>query len=345
MRDGSLSDYEFAIATHSRLLTCQLDNGFNLQQTSEISGGYHYGISTVDPVAVPGEGAAFYALYGGLDVSTQNINALRLFEKRQDSWIQRDEIALGDRVGAVHQILSLGGEVLIANTKRNSVTRLHGTEVVEEYFIDGIDFDVNHINSLFVYGQYLFVVLHNKLQRESQIAVLEYQGSFSEVARYSLWDAQCHNIFIHGSYIYYNGSSRKCVVKADWTNGNIIERTETEHHTKGMSVVDHYLVVGGSVYARRSERSSSDGFLYFLNRNTLSVEHIVEVSLDLGGTSPSGIGNINDIRSLRQNEQAERQVKVTIDPRSMQLARTDLSLLKSRIYWNVKRSARSLLRK
>lgn len=310
---GPTGQMHFLVATHSHLLAVRVDSGWNLRDASVLSKGYHYGIGVDERTG----GAFVYR--GGEDVFDSSAPALLTIAP---SWppVVSGRTALADRIRDVHQITSANGGLYVANTRYNQVLYCDFRgRTIHEHQVGGLDADVNHVNSIYVCGDRLLVMLHNAHRRESEILVLEHdETGMREVVRLSLWDEQCHNLFLDRQGMWYNGSTSRSVVLVDPYEGRVRTRWRFDHHTKGFAVVDDFIITGLSDYADREKRGQSEGALVVLDRATLAqVAQIPLRATEIG----SRIGNINEIRALRPVDLGQRGAGLRGGWENLKLAR------------------------
>ncbi len=177
------------------------------------------------------------------------------------------------------------------------------TGVEHAYTIGGpFEQDYAHPNSLWIDGRYVWVMLHNKRQRVTEIARLIhgekgfFRGWQSEI-RYRLGDNACHNFRFDRALMHYNSSEDAQVVKFDHIMGIPRGATQFEKglYIKGMTTnaTGKLLVVGLNPWATTEERYSTSGQISFIDW-TRGAKH-VEVPLEL----PEGnAANINEIRRV-----------------------------------------------
>jgi hypothetical protein len=195
----------------------------------------------------------------------------------------------------IHQIARQGDGLLVTNTGLNELSLIRDGKFAEGYRFGGFSSDVNHVNSVFPLGESkMLVMLHNGGKASSEICVLERAaGAIKEVARFPVWDTGCHNIFTDGKTLAYNASGRGDFVVADLATQTVVARRKLPGHTKGLAVTNDHYIVGYSEHARREKRSSSCGYLAFVNRKNFRIDATIDLN-QLNGP----VGNINEVRCL-----------------------------------------------
>lgn len=279
----------YAIATHSRLITASFMEDFQAVRFRELSNdGHHYGIA-LDP-RVPGTLLSKHKSTELLRYSTEEPHE------------RLEAIPFPGALKNVHQIAAANDGIYAANTTYNSVVYKNldrGTH--HEYFFNGHNTDVNHVNSVLPCGDQILVLLNNLRKQPSQIAVLSHSPEAGFELRHvmSLWHAGCHNIALNGRYLYYNASADCTFVVVDLEQEKVVHKTRFPGHTKGLSVRDDHLLVGFSEVAERKLRHKTHGYLAVIDSETFATRKVI----DLNSDSFSGpIGNVNEVRCISGGE-------------------------------------------
>lgn len=302
--------HDYVVATHSFLVHVTLDDDHDIVDHRLLHGtGHHYGIGLE-----PDGTGTFLAKH----------RSTELMRFRADEPYDRMEtIPFPGRFKAVHQIAVHNGGVYLANSHYNSlVYRTLDGSVQHEYVFNGIDEDVNHVNSVFPCGDQVFALLNNRGKRPSEVAVLHHgDDGFTLTGLMMLWHTGCHNILLHDGILYYNASAAGRVVAVDLDRQRIIREVEFPGHTKGMSLRGDELVIGYSDVAAREARRTSRGHLAVLRAGDLEVIR-GEVDLNLPSL-PHPIGNVNEVRCLSGGELGHaRATALDGDWGSIRLARS-----------------------
>jgi hypothetical protein len=270
------------VSTHSFLLEVVLGTGFDLKSITPIA-GYHYGICRWPE--------------GRVATMTREENAMTVYScsDENSSLEKQAEFIPAGEYKDVHQIARQGKFVLVANTGFNEISLIEDGKCSGGHRFGGFSTDVNHVNSVFPIGETkMLVMLHNGGKTRSEVCVLEYvNGAIKETARFPTWDTGCHNIFTDGKIITYNASGRGDFVVIDIATQSVINRRRFPGHTKGLAVTNDHYIVGYSEYAKRAERSASNGYLAFVNRKSLRIDATIDLNR-LNGP----VGNINEVRCL-----------------------------------------------
>lgn len=279
----------YAVATHSFLVVVSMTDQYRVADYEVLNGpGHHYGI------ALEGESErSFLAKHRSTELMRFNTDS---------PFGRRETVTLGGGLRAVHQIAHANGGVYIANSYYNSlVFEAPDASVRHEYFFNGHNEDVNHVNSVFPCGRQVFALLNNRGKRPSEVAVLEHDQNygFRLVGVMSLWHTGCHNILVKNGILYYNASAQGRVVAVDVASQRRLAEVAFSGHTKGMSLREAKLVIGVSDVAPREARRTSRGHLAVLRASDLSLERVIDLNFP-GLSQP--IGNVNEVRCISGGE-------------------------------------------
>jgi hypothetical protein len=310
---------KYIISTHSFLILVNFSEDWDIQDYQVLSKGYHFGISVQNCLmkkngdmvsAESNQSIDTLTVYrGGKSGVEQNEMSLLTFKTNGEVV---SNVPISGNLGDVHQLAYANGGIYIANTRYNRITfQSLDSNFCQEYAFHGLDYDRNHINSVFPSGNQIFVILHNLAYSESELAILYHDpiSGFELKHVLSLWNVGCHNVFVDGDYLFYNASQKHHFVVVDLKNDRIAKRISfTGWHTKGISVTDKYIVVGLSEHTFRDKRLLAQGKLAVMDKNSLSTLRIVDLDFpDL----PHPIGNVNEIRCLSEVEMAQARPSET----------------------------------
>jgi len=165
-----------------------------------------------------------------------------------------------------HQIDCLGDSLYITDTYNNRIIKfgLHDFQISNFYplgiLIQGRSSpNYAHLNSIFFYGEDAFIYCHNestKTNRKSRILMAD--ENFEKKGFLKTNSRNGHNVvFFEGHYYHCDSMGRS--LKRD---NEIV--FQSAHLTRGLSITNEYIVVGGSDFAEREKRSQTKGYLYFL---------------------------------------------------------------------------------
>jgi len=304
---------KYVITTHSFLALVNFSEDWELEDYQILSKGYHFGISIQKKLPRENEDLMstefdqstdnFLVYRGGQSGVEQNEMSLVTFKTNGEII---SNVPISGNLGDIHQLAYANGGIYIANTKFNRLTfQSLDSSFCQEYAFYGLDYDRNHVNSVFPCGDQVFVILHNLAYSESELAILRHDHTkgFELNHVLSLWNVGCHNVFIDGKYLFYNASQKHHLVVVDLKKDRIVKRIPFKGwHTKGISATDKYIVVGLSEHTFRDRRLEAQGKLAVMDKNSLSIIKIVDLNFS---ELPHPIGNINEIRCLSEAELAQ----------------------------------------
>ena len=291
---------DFVFATHSGLYFARVGDDRKLLHSELIEDGYHYGITTRFDAG--SNTTSVIAYRGGPDVHTQTERESRSYCISDTEVEKLGKSQLDDVSGHVHQFVTgPDSSIFIANTKRNSVDLWHPEKgMICRQVFDGHDSDVNHVNSIFMAGDVLAVMLHNLRKMESQVSICKFANDkIEELGRISLPDVQCHNVGVIGSQMYYNASGACGIVALDLETLKVSHRLKMDEHTKGMCSDGNKVFAGMSNYANRNERAQSSAWVVTIDPKSMKVESTVQFTEE---SRNEKVGNINEIRVVGQED-------------------------------------------
>ena len=303
--------HSMAIATHGGLYVFVVDEKFDIMSAQQVDDGYHYGL-TVD-FDSDSNTSTIYAYRGGPGKEYRVPREIREWHFDGQNVTQSAIHALYEEAGDVHQISKFGKNgFLLTNSARNSIDRWHPQNgVMDRLHINDETTDVNHINSILPVDDLVAIMLHNYRKLESEILILEDDGSLmKETGRFSLKDYCCHNIGIIGSDLFINASSAQDIVKIDLKTLKETGRTRLSAHTKGMCCDGKLIFAGTSDCAARADRVASSGWLNIIDPQSLEVLKTVQLEVS---SKDTGIGNVNEIRLLNSIDVFDSPGDVDVD--------------------------------
>jgi hypothetical protein len=177
------------------------------------------------------------------------------------------EIVFADLPGWIHQIDMIDGNFFFTDTPNNRIIEWSfQAGCWNEYYPLGklaeqeASSNYGHMNSIYKHDGAIYIVCHNqtaKTGRPSEILKVDPQFRIMERI---VTDSSCaHNLIIRQGVTYHCDSMNQSL-KAD---GKVV--FQTDHFTRGLSISDNQIVIGGSVFLRREERLKGNGHLYILN--------------------------------------------------------------------------------
>tara|TARA_Y100001954_G_scaffold234286_1_gene289448 strand:+ start:836 stop:1894 length:1059 start_codon:yes stop_codon:yes gene_type:complete len=180
----------------------------------------------------------------------------------------------------IHQIDFIDDDLYVTNTYDNSIliyNKIYNKKNIHWKNYDNIIYpngklsngrfssNYNHFNSIFRYKKFIYLFAHNetmKSSRNSEIYKLD-KNNFNIIEIKKTAGSNGHNIYIDENQILFCksiegtlASEKKDILK----HKNIF--------TRGLSVSNKYLILGGSEIAHnRNDRGSSSGYVYIYNLN------------------------------------------------------------------------------
>jgi hypothetical protein len=293
----------YAVTTHSFLLVVEFDKDLKLKDQRIIDSGKFFGMTFInnDPARLL---IVRKTQPGRISAENDDDAAFTIFQP-EPRFGMIGSIPIEGEFGDIHQVTYARGGIYIANTKFNSIV-FQGLEedVRHEYTFGNTRCDINHPNSILPCGNQVFVLLHNKARRTSELCVFDHRLSegFFLKRQVHLPDFCCHNIFVEDHLLYYNASLIGGFVVVDTKKGRVMKRLVFPGHTKGLSVTEDFFVTGHSqLVNNREKRRFTKGCLAIIDRKSLEICSIIDLN------SSQSIGNINEIRCLSDPELAQSQ--------------------------------------
>ena len=100
-------------------------------------------------------------------------------------------------------------------------------------------------------------------------------------------NAYCaHNVLVKDGHVFYCDSMAGALMR----NSEVAYKN-AGYFMRGIAFTDRYMVIGGSKFARREERESSDSVIYILDNR---LQHLKTVSLQ-------SIGQVYEIRGVNND--------------------------------------------
>jgi len=179
-----------------------------------------------------------------------------------------------------HQIDVHEGNLYICDTYENKIIKMDIGNKRNECFYplgklsNGRRSDnYGHMNSILVRDNDIYIVCHNesiKTGKPSQLIKVDHDFKLCDIRE--LGAESAHNFVPIDNGRGLCCDSRNCRVKL---NDKVI--LEGEYFTRGISVTDEYIIVGGSEFSKREQRVTAKGRLYILDRNSFELIAEMEV--------------------------------------------------------------------
>lgn len=170
-----------------------------------------------------------------------------------------------------HQIDLIHGRLCVTDTYNQRVLRFAGDGGMPEILYPLGPAAPNdwaggyaHVNSLIAHGDEILLLLHNGADRTARPSeVLRLTRDWRPIARAPLDGLGCHGFAIlEDDTVLTCGSFAGELVSTDGFRVKVCDMM-----TRGLSVGDTDIVVGGSAFAGRDARDSAAGALFFLDRD------------------------------------------------------------------------------
>ncbi len=282
----------FLIGTHSNLISFQTDveSLLDAEKPEDFVG-------TPTKIAIIESGSLYYGIaYDGEHVWVAK-------------WLPNEEVIIYDLLTkkvlpfeaplkSVHQITYANGGLYICNTHYNGIVYKSLTTGEEHTYTLGgaFEHDYAHPNSLWVDGTRVYVLLHNKGFRASEIAALRhyttgFDTGFRSEIRYRLPTRDSHNIRFDRSLLTFNASVDSRVTQMDFLTGNVLRSIPlgSSDYLKGMATVGDMMLVGGTEKVPEYERYDSTSVVNIFDYRRTGYKGAV----DLGP-----VGCVNEIRRV-----------------------------------------------
>lgn len=276
----------YTVATHNFLIVYEFDAHWRVVGHRLLGEGHHYG------TGLPG---------AGVFMQKSRDDALTIY-RASAPYDRLDTMALHGDNEHIHQIAAANGGVYYANTHRNCVVYQAADGAQQRHHFDGQQHNANHVNSVFVAGNIVYAMLHNKANL-SEVAVLRHEPArgFKPLRRVRLPHSGCHNVCVDGQRLYYNASGYGHFVALNLASGRPETELRFKGHTKGLSVTREHIVFGYSDFAVRAARQQSRGHLAVLDRESLGLVATIDLNV---AELPQPAGNVNEIRCLSEPDAA-----------------------------------------
>lgn len=283
----------YLIATHTNLIGVSIDEDLSEMMVRHIAGGArYYGIAEFDD----GEIWVVKNTRETEDI-TQIVN-LRTDEVLQFETVLKD----------VHQMTRAYGSrrgLYLTNTYYNSVVWKDLESGEEHIYTIGGEFehDYAHPNSIWHDPPYVWVMLHNKLFRRSEICRLTHDPSsgfdvgYRRETRFCLPHGACHNLRFDRACMTYLASEQEAAVQINHLTGNVLRQFPiASGYIKGMARIDDVrMLVGMNPNVPAKERYESDVELGVVDTRDGGLRSGFPLRLAEGEPA----GNINEIRRIR----------------------------------------------
>jgi hypothetical protein len=188
----------------------------------------------------------------------------------------------------VHQIDFYNKLMYVVDTVNNCIITIDDEDKKRYYFPNTKikkTVDNNHFNSIFITDKLIYICAHNgtlKPKEYSEIYVVN-KNNMKKHEIIQTRAGNAHNVILKdGKIIYCDSMAGKLICDKD----TVYE--DSKYFMRGLSITDNYVLVGGSGFARREERASTDGILFVLDK---SFKYMKTIEL-------KNIGQVYEIRGI-----------------------------------------------
>ena len=167
----------------------------------------------------------------------------------------------------VHQIDMYDNIVYVIDTINNRIITVDRRGKKKHYFPNKSikkGKNNNHFNSIFITGKQIYVCAHNgslKPKHYSEIYVLN-KNTMKTEEIIQTGAGNAHNIIVKNEKIIYCDSMAG---RLFCDNKAVFE--DSGYFMRGLAMTGNYVLIGGSQFARREERASTDGVIFVLDKN------------------------------------------------------------------------------
>lgn len=248
------SSGEFLIATKNGLFCIENYSLF------KIMNGEFYGITVVSK-------SQFLVYQKGL-----NSGKIFLLKKEKNYFVYKKTI-LKNLSDGVHQIDLVNNRLFVANTYNNSIdiykydNILNSLNKIDEIYPDGKLLNGRnsenylHPNSIYLKKDLLYVLSHNETSKSNKPSeIFIYNPKTNKVVKkIKTSSGNAHNILVYKKNMYHLDSMNKQI------KVNNLPFLKLGKFLRGLSVSSDFIAVGGSDYAKRENRNSAKGCIYFIS--------------------------------------------------------------------------------
>jgi hypothetical protein len=239
----------------------------------------------------------------GIAIHDQNVFVFQR-NKNQNGYIVRFKKDLSDLTDPViitdqldwgcHQMDWFDGYLYLTDTFDNSIIKLdEDGEILERFYPVGEltegreSSNYAHINSLFFEKGEVFLLFHNDTSKTGRnTEIVKTNRDFVVNMRHVTKASHGHNIVCFKDDLYYCDSQSKTLMKNDH------KLFQADLFTRGLSILEQFIVLGGSEYAQREDRNNVKGKIYILDhRGNLKIDFTIP-------------GMVQEIRCLTQKDYA-----------------------------------------
>ena len=291
---------KLAIATHKGLYLAKYEND-NLY-LHQIGAGYYYGIGVRNDIMLVGR---------RIDPYSKDSPTAFEFWNTSGVCIGTAKGIDGDLIQDVHQITGCERGYYICNAYRNSIVFASPDfSHFRELSLNLTEEPNSLINSIYVDGENIWMVQHNRKIRPSEIIWAKHlqNDDFVFCEHFRLSEMGTHNILVHDDFVYYCSSDKGAIRKSNYNDWNTEDWSlkgkvrsfqnilADSLHTKGLAahIPSNTLIVGVSTEGELTQRFKAPSWLALLDLDGLKLNRVFRMKT----SEDENIGNINEIRIL-----------------------------------------------
>ncbi len=279
---------KFLVATHSYLLTVEVNDELELQSVNVLDEDYYYGSDVLpDGTIIAAKRLEHYSKMSGTGFRC---------------WGQTNFpplLQMTNRVRDIHQ-MTYDRELdcfYLTSTHTDEIYKVSANGDWEAHDVGYLNpfGGMTHCNSIDVQPEGLYIVLHNSSLLPSEVVLLNRE--FNELSRQVLSHLSVHNILVEpANWFCYNASDNGAVVRGQWGSDDYeIADVGSKWHPKGMCQTQDYIISGYSEHAVDTPRRFiSQSGLAFVSKESWDVDVFVDIQLEDGTLC----GNINELRII-----------------------------------------------
>lgn len=182
---------------------------------------------------------------------------------------QKYEIFIDDISPGCHQIDFIDNYLFITDTYNNRLLKynLDGDKINEYYPLGKLSnsresHNYSHINSIYGFRESIYILCHNESKKTGKKSeIIKLNNKMKVIKKIKIDALSAHNCVIYDDKILVCDSLNKRLIYDN------IEVLKCNLFTRGLSVFNDLIFVGGSEYANRDKREFAKGAIFVLDNN------------------------------------------------------------------------------
>lgn len=252
LKRASLKSKKYIIATKNGLYLFDNDRDYKLLN------GRFYGIAKYNDI-----------IYVFERVGDLKGRILKLTFDKKYNFDKKVDVVIDDLSPGCHQIDIFDEYLYITDTYNNRILKynIYDMSFKEFYPLGKLENgrgseNYAHINSIYKHKEHFYLMCHNETTKtDNESEILRTDNYFNIIEIINTSSVNAHNILIYDDKIYHCDSMNKQLK----SENEVV--FEGDYFTRGLSYDGELFIVGGSEYAKRSERTKVNGYIYVLNDN------------------------------------------------------------------------------